>query len=254
MALPNQRVLVSWIGHADLLAMADDLGDAGKELLSAAKITGKYGEKPGPVKTAVASGQFEEVHLLSNYPDIVHKPFSKWLGGRPTIHPVELKDPTDYVKVFEAADHALGEIVAARAARNGIQLAILLSPGTPAMAVVWVLLGASRYPAKFFQTYRGELREAKMPTDLFEGIVPDLIRDRDLALQALAASSPQEVQGFEDIIGDSQPIRVAVGRAQRAALRDVPVLVLGESGSAEQADNERDCNSNLIAVHRRSLA
>ena len=57
------------------------------------------------------------------------------------------------------------------------------------MAVVWVLLGASRYPAKFFQTYRGDLREAKVPTHLFEGIVPDLIRDRDLALSNLAASS-----------------------------------------------------------------
>jgi DNA-binding NtrC family response regulator len=232
--MATRRVLVSWIGHADLLAMADDLGESGKELLSAAKITGKYGEKPGPVKTAVASGRFDDVHLLSNYSDIVHKPFSKWLGGKPVIHAVALKDPTDYVKVFEFADQALGQIVASPADREGYELAILLSPGTPAMAVVWVLLGASRYPAKFFQTYRGELREARMPTDLFEGIVPDLVRDRDLAFQALAASSPQEVQGFEDIVGDSQAIRIAVGRAQRAALRDVPVLVLGESGTGKE--------------------
>src|SRR4029079_662716 len=39
---------------------------------------------------------------------------------------------------------------------------------------------------------------------------------------------------FERIIGDSQPLRVSVGRAQRAALRDVPVLLLGESGTGKE--------------------
>ena len=81
----NQRILVSWIGHTDLLAMADDLGEVGKELLAAAKISGKYGEKPGPLKTAVTREQFGEVHLLSNYPTIVHKPFAR-LAWRQASH------------------------------------------------------------------------------------------------------------------------------------------------------------------------
>src|SRR5262245_42470107 len=92
----SRRILASWIGHADLLAMADDLGEAGQELLAAAKVRGKYGEKPGPLKAAVSQGSFDEVHLLSNYPEIVHKPFATWLGGKPVIHHVELADPTDY--------------------------------------------------------------------------------------------------------------------------------------------------------------
>jgi hypothetical protein len=84
--MADQCILVSWIGHADLLAMIDDLGDAGDELRKTAKIGGKYGEKPGPIKTAVTEGRFDQVHLLSNYPDSVHKPFAKWLGGKPVIH------------------------------------------------------------------------------------------------------------------------------------------------------------------------
>ena len=72
----NQRILVSWIGHTDLLAMADDLGEVGKELLAAAKISGKYGEEPGAVEDGRQREQFGEVHLLSNYPTIVHKPFA----------------------------------------------------------------------------------------------------------------------------------------------------------------------------------
>ena len=36
--MADRRILVSWIGHADLLAMIDDLGEAGEELRTAAKI------------------------------------------------------------------------------------------------------------------------------------------------------------------------------------------------------------------------
>ena len=78
----KKRILVSWIGHTDVSAMAADLGDAGKQLLATAKISG-YGEKPGPVKTAVASGLFDAVHLASNYAEVIDKPFAKWLDGKP---------------------------------------------------------------------------------------------------------------------------------------------------------------------------
>src|SRR5262249_46706187 len=165
--MASRRILVSWIGHTDLLAMADDLGEAGKELLAAAKVSGKYGEKPGPLKTAVSREQFGEGHLLSNYPAIVHKPFTTWLGRKPVIHTVDVPDPTDYTKLFEVSNRVLAQVAQQPRGRSDEELCILLSPGTPAMAVVWVLLGASRYPAKFLQTYRGELLEAKMPTHLF---------------------------------------------------------------------------------------
>lgn len=231
--MPDHRTLVSWIGHADLLAMIDDLGEAGEELRNAAKIGGKYGEKPGPLKTAVNEGKFDQVHLLSNYAEIVHKPFAKWLGCKPVIHPVELADPTDYDGIFRCTNRVLTE-VSKQTERDKAKLCILLSPGTPAMAVVWVLLGKSRYPATLYQTGRGKLHEARIPADLFEEVVPDLIRDRDIALQHLASRNPAEVEGFEQVVGGSTPIRLAVGRAQRAALRDVPVLLLGESGTGKE--------------------
>ena len=231
--MAQHRVLVSWIGHADLLAMIDDLGAAGEELRAAANIRGKYGEKPGPLKTAVNDGRFDEVHLLSNYAEVVHKPFAKWLGCKPVIHPVELVDPTDYDGIFRCANRVLAE-VSAKSIRDRGKLCILLSPGTPAMAVVWVLLGKSRYPASLYQTGRGKLHEAKIPASLFEEVVPDLIRDRDIALQHLASRNPQEVEGFEELVGFSTPIKMAVGLAQRAALRDVSVLLLGESGTGKE--------------------
>jgi transcriptional regulator with PAS, ATPase and Fis domain len=42
------------------------------------------------------------------------------------------------------------------------------------------------------------------------------------------------LEGFEKIVGDGQAIRLAVGRARRAAIRDVSVLVLGESGTGKE--------------------
>lgn len=233
--MADKSILVSWIGHTDLWAMIDDLGSKGEELRALLNINIKYGEKPGPLKTAVIEGRFDQVHLLSNYNEKAHKPFAKWLDCKPVIHPVELEDPTDYEGIFRCTNRVLGE-VHKQAALEKAKLCILLSPGTPAMAVVWVLLGKSRYPATFLQTARGgKLLEAKIPADLFEEIVPELIRDRDIAFQHLASSKPpSELEGFEQVVGNSKPIRLAVGRAQRAALRDVSVLLLGESGTGKE--------------------
>jgi DNA-binding NtrC family response regulator len=229
----SQRILFSWIGHADLVAMADDLGGDGRRLLDAARIAGKYGEKPGPLKTTVSAERFDQVHLLSNYPEAVHGPFVEWLGGEPTIHPVALSDPTDYSQVFTAVDQVLTE-VSRVSSRKASEWCFLLSPGTPAMAAVWVLLGKSRYPATFYQTFRGQLRKTTIPYDLVDDFVPELFRNPDLNLQHLATRNPCEVSGFEGIVGESQAIRLAVGRAQRAAIRDVSVLLLGESGTGKE--------------------
>lgn len=232
--MPKERLLVSWIGHADLWGMAETLAEPDKsDLLAAVKIGGKYGETPGPLKTAVNNEQFAEVHLLSNYPVQVNERFAGWLGSKTIVHQVRLDNPTDYTRIFELADRFLGEVKAQIAGRQ-TELCIHLSPGTPAMAAIWVLLGKSRYPATFFQTHKGQLTETVIPFDLAVDFLPELLRHPDTALQHLAAKNPEEIAGFERIIGNSQPIRVAVGRAERAALRDVPVLIVGESGTGKE--------------------
>jgi len=116
------------------------------------------------------------------------------------------------------------------------------------MAAVWILLGKSRYPAAFYQTFRGELLTTTIPYDLIDDFVPEILRNPDLNLQHLAARNPSEVAGFEGIVGASQAIRLAVGRAQRAALRDVPVLLLGESGTGK----EMFARAIHAASHRKS--
>jgi DNA-binding NtrC family response regulator len=232
--MTNRQALVSWIGHADLGAMCQEVGEAVRARVHAeVKLPSRVAEPPGPLKTAVHNRAFAEVHLLSNYPDWINQAYTKWLGCSATLHEVVLKDPTDYAQVFQVSDAVLGEL-RERFKRGRLELCILLSPGTPAMTATWVLLGKSRYPAAFIQTYRGKLQPTEIPYDLVDDFVPELLRDPDLNLQHLAAQNPSEVAGFEDIVGESQAIRLAVGRARRAALRDVPVLILGESGTGKE--------------------
>jgi transcriptional regulator with PAS, ATPase and Fis domain len=50
----------------------------------------------------------------------------------------------------------------------------------------------------------------------------------------LAAKTPQEIVGFEQVVGSSRLLRLAAGRAARAATRDVGVLILGESGTGKE--------------------
>jgi DNA-binding NtrC family response regulator len=232
--MSTRQILVSWIGHADLSAMVEDLPAAeGARLAALARLQTKYGEKPGPIKTAINAGSFAQIHLISDYNQALHHPFVRWLGFAATIHAAKIAAPTDYPSIFRAAESVLSEI-SKRSDFAENELCILLSPGTPAMAATWVLLGKSRYPATFYQTHKGKLNRTEIPYDLVDDFVPQLLLDPDRHFQHLAAKSPGELEGFREIIGESDDIRLAVGRAQRAALRHVNVLILGETGTGKE--------------------
>ena len=103
------------------------------------------------------------------------------------------------------------------------------------MAAVWVLLGkATLPPAKLFQTYGGKVTEVKIPFDITLDVIPEYLRNPDTRLQQLAFASPGELQAFEQIVGKSNTLMLAVHRAQRAAIRDVAVLLTGESGPGKE--------------------
>ncbi|WP_437207098.1 sigma-54 interaction domain-containing protein [Planctomicrobium sp. SH664] len=101
------------------------------------------------------------------------------------------------------------------------------------MAAVWLLLGKTRFPATFYETFAGKSWVTDVPFDLID-VIPEVLRNPDLYLQHLAAQSPGEIEGFGDIVGDSRAIREAVGRAKRAAIRSISILLLGESGTGKE--------------------
>lgn len=229
----RKRTLASWIGHADLAALASTLDTDQRDRLM--KVLGgstRTGTGDGPVRTLTMQETFDAIHLLSNYPAWIGRTFAKWIGKKTIVHEVELHDPTDYKQIFRLSDEVLARICEPDPTK--VDLCIHLSPGTPAMTAIWVLLGKSRYPARFFQTHGGRAWQTEIPFDLVVDFIPGLLRGSDANLVGLASKAPGEISGFESILGNSRAIRIAVGRAQRAAIRSVSVLITGESGTGKE--------------------
>jgi transcriptional regulator with PAS, ATPase and Fis domain len=232
--MPPRRILLSWIGHADFRALSATLpADQQAEVLKGLNPPTPLVGQAGPLKSLLDQERFDEVHLLSGHGALRNRLYARWIGGKPVLHPVQVKDPTDYAEIFRIVDAELASVVRLpRSERE--ELCIHLSPGTPTMTAIWVLLGKSKYhPTTFFQTYDGRAWITDIPIDMVVDYVPRVLRDADARLQLLADQSPQEIEGFQEIVGDSRSIRVAVGRARRSSQRDVSVLILGESGTGK---------------------
>jgi DNA-binding NtrC family response regulator len=226
---------MSWIGYADFRALAATLPpDEQAEVLEGLNPPTPLVGQAGPLKCLLDQERFDEVHLLTSHRGVRNRLYARWVGGNPVLHPVKVKDPTDYAEIFGIVDAEMASVL--RLPRTGREeLCVHLSPGTPAMAAIWLLLGKSKYhPTTFYQTYAGRAWVTKVPFDLIVDFVPQVLRDADAKLQLLAGQGPQDVEGFKDIAGNSRSIRVAVGRARRAAQRDVSVLILGESGTGKE--------------------
>ena len=232
--MPKTRVLASWIGHNDMRAMAISLPQRQRdEILLALPGPLPAAGEFGPIKSLLYHERFDEIRLLSNYPAAWEKAFGDWLGEPVHVTHVDLKNPTDYTDIFTLADAELAKLKAERDWTE-TDLAIHLSPGSPTMTAVWLLLGKTRYPATFYQTYKGKAWVTDVPFNLAVDFAPEVFRHPDAHLQHLTSLSPGEIEGFQQIVGDSRAIRLAVGRAKRAAVRNVPVLILGESGTGKE--------------------
>lgn len=239
----RKRVLSTWLGHNDLRAMSATLPASRREsILSVIGGEAKQDED-GPIRSLLNRESFDRVFLLSNFDPQWSKHYVKWLGANAKVIQADIVSPTDYESIFRVADGFLQ-----RLRDDGVlqshELAFHLSPGSPAMAAVWLLLGKSKYPANFYQTYKGKAWKTDVPFDLAVDFLPDLYAHPDIHLQHLAAKSPGEIAGFEGIVGSSKEIKSAVGRSQRAAMRGVPVLLLGESGVGKEVFAQ--------AIHRAS--
>ena len=192
----------------------------------------KGSESLGPIKTLTTQVEFQEIHLLTNKPGDIGDHFAHWVGAAAVAHSAKLRSPIDYTSIYEAADAVLSKVTKRRSSPFP-ELCIHLSPGTPAMTAVWVLLGKSRFPATFYQTHDGKVVPTPIPFDLVVDFLPELLRSPDRTL-ALLASQTALSHGFEQLSGTSTPLKFAIARARRVALRDVAVLILGESGVGKE--------------------
>ena len=247
----SKRVLISWVGHTDLRALAGTLPEAERRKVLAEIGATEPIKDLGPVKSLTELEAFDEVRLLRDGDPKITREFAKWIGRHVTSHPVNLENPSDHGEIYEVTREVLDDLPDL----SKDELCFHLSPGTPAMAAIWILLAKSLYPATLFQTYKNKAWVTEIPFDLRVDVIPQVLKEPDRLWQHLADKAPSEVSGFEGIVGDSSAIRQAVGRARRAAIRDVSVLIVGESGTGKEMfaraihDSSRRKGKPFVAIN-----
>jgi transcriptional regulator with PAS, ATPase and Fis domain len=215
-----ERILVSWVGRTDLRA------PAAKETVGV-----------GPIAQAVDAREFDRIILLHDYPEEEVKPFAAWVQARMTakidLHFEPLSGPTNFGEIYQAAVRTVSAALERRAKET--KLSFHLSPGTPAMAAVWILLAKTRFPAELIESSKDHgVRTAEVPFDIAVDFLPDLLRERDERLRELSGADPPEAPEFAEILYTSRVMDRLVRRARRAAVRNVPVLIEGESGTGKE--------------------
>jgi transcriptional regulator with PAS, ATPase and Fis domain len=121
--------------------------------------------------------------------------------------------------------------------REQPQLTFHLSPGTPAMAAIWVILGKTRYRAELIQSSRQKgVETASVPFDisLSPEFVTDVLRIPDKQLEKLSAGTANDSSQFGDIIYRGPVMQRLIGLAKKAAPRSVGILIEGESGTGKE--------------------
>lgn len=219
MSKAKPQTLVSWIGGNDL------------------KATGSPGtEEPGlgPIAATLKAQAFDAVELLYNYPEDQVKPYLAWLQEQVSTpisaHAISLSSPVNFSEIYVQANQQLSRLSA-----EGCELSILLSPGTPAMQAVWILLGKTRYPCQFYQSSLEQgVQPVDIPFELSAEYLPAAKNIGSAKISQLAEASAPINAAFENIVTRNPRMQSLKAQAQILAEREVPVLIYGETGTGKE--------------------
>ncbi|MCA9678707.1 MAG: sigma 54-interacting transcriptional regulator [Myxococcales bacterium] len=199
--------------------------------MNAAKTDGEAGR--GPVAEAVDKLPFDEVHLLCNYSADQSSHYLPWLRARTatplTWHDVPLSGPTQHREIYEKVVDVCMRVLDDR---DDCSATFHLSPGTPAMHAVWILIAKTRIPATLIESSRERgVVAVDIPFDISAELVPELVSAQ---LADLTSATPPDLADFDDIIHKSREMTRVLEQAARVAPWNVPVLIEGETGTGKE--------------------
>ena len=214
----QQKILLSWIGRTDIKA-SEQSADVGM----------------GPIAQAVTQRHFDRVILFSNYPKSESESFIAWLTGLTASAiehlAVKLSSPTAFGEIYQSVTGFIDAIPNYKEA----DLTFHLSPGTPAMAAVWIILAKTRFAAELIESSKEQgVKTAHVPFDLSAEYIPDLYKRSDERIKKLGTGQIETSPAFDAIVHQSSIMKRVIAKAQKVAPRSVPVLIEGESGTGKE--------------------
>lgn len=213
--------LISWVGKAD-----HDCAE------------GRRDNDLGPVASAIkAHAPFDKICLLTNYEFDRTKAYCTWLEKttgcvETDLYGVELSSPTHYAEIYERVSRELKTL---RLPNDDVELTFHLSPGTPAMTAIWIILAKTRFPARLIQTSKENgLEPVDFFFDLANEYLPEFLQRSSERIERLSNEAPRSAPEFDKIIHASPVMREQIQLARKIAAHDVPVLILGETGTGKE--------------------
>lgn len=214
------KILLSWIGLTDLRASVNEV-EIGL----------------GPIAQAVVSREFDSVILISNFKKAENTAYRNWLKTKidspVEIQSVSLSSPTDFGEIYKAAIKTIESSI--KNNQGEISFTFHISPGTPAMAAVWIILAKTRFLAELIESSKqGGVKTVSIPFDISAEFLPHLLKGADKQLEKTTKELQSDASEFSDIIFQSGKMEEVIETAKRMAMFDAPVLIEGESGTGKE--------------------
>lgn len=210
------QILFSWIGRQDLISASKNedaaIAVAAKELLP------------------------DLLVLLNNFDDREVSPVLEHLAGVTTakimVHRIELSSPTRHEEIYPAVLKVVNEVISGY---RGAGIFFHLSPGTPAMHAVWILLAKTQVKASLVETTAETgFRIVDLPFSIsleyYKEIDPTFVSRRRILSAEELGNDPD----LSDVIFRSEKMTTLLNDAITVASYDVPVLIEGETGTGKE--------------------
>ena len=192
----------------------------------------------GPVAQALRARAFDHAFLVTDHDGEPVSRYREWLDARAdgtvlSLLHESLTGPTDFGEIYEAAVRACEQALGGDP--ENTSLTFHLSPGTPAMAAVWIILAKTRFPGALIESSRAHgVQTASVPFDISADFLPHLLRRPDRDLQRLSAGLAPDAPEFDEIIHRGRAMARVILLARRVAPRSVSVLIEGETGTGKE--------------------
>ncbi len=210
-----ESILVAWIGGLDI--------DEGLQ------------DSTGPIHATLQSANFTQCHLLYNYAakDKDTLGYVSWLkelaaqnGTSVNVQYAKLTSPQDFGEIYQVCEKLLTSI---QRQNPKAKITLQITPGTPAMQAVWMLLGKTKFQVEFLQSSKEKgIETANIPFDISAEL------QTANQLTHLAQAKVPTHAAFENIVTQNDVMLQLKQRASVLALHDVSVLINGDSGTGKE--------------------